>query len=121
MNATTTILLAPYPIHVPEDAARFNPVAVEVAIRTCLFPRPFGMRITGAGRSEWPGREGASAADWLAASQLCPAPDSSGHRGAVGIKECYRRSGSGVRGRDRHSRQGPGAPTLEATEFSEAV
>lgn len=49
MNATTTILLAPYPIHISEDAARFNPVAVEVAIRTCMFPCPVGMRIAGAG------------------------------------------------------------------------
>ena len=49
MNATTTILLAPYPIHIPADAARFDPVAAEVAIRTCPFPRPVAMRITGAG------------------------------------------------------------------------
>lgn len=49
MNARTTILLAPYPIRLPADAARFNPVAVEVAIRTCLSPRPVAMRIAGAG------------------------------------------------------------------------
>ena len=49
MNATTTILPAPHPIHIPEDAARFNPVAVEVAIRTCLFPCPVGIRFAAAG------------------------------------------------------------------------